>query len=107
MAQGLLTDRYIDGIPADSHVRADGRYFKESSITEKRIEQVKALNELAKQRCQSLAQMALAWVLRDGIVTSVFIGASKPQQILDDLGALKNTTFSSEELKIIDEISLR
>lgn len=107
LAQGLLTDRYIDGIPADSRVRADGRYFKESSITEKRIQQVKELNELAKQRGQSLAQMALAWVLRDGVVTSVLIGASKPQQILDNLGALKNTTFSTEELKRIDEISLR
>lgn len=107
LAQGLLTDRYIDGIPADSRVRADGRYFKESAITEKRIQQVKELNELAKQRGQSLAQMALAWVLRDGVVTSVLIGASKPQQILDNLGALKNTTFSTEELKRIDEISLR
>ena len=106
LAQGLLTDRYIDGIPADSRVKADGRYFKESAITAEKVEKVRKLNALAKERGQTLAQMALSWILRDGIVTSVLIGASKPQQILDDLGAIKNTAFTAEELKLIDAISL-
>lgn len=105
LAQGLLTDRYIDGIPSDSRVKADGRYFKESAITADKIEKVRKLNELAKERGQTLAQMALSWILRDGIVTSVLIGASKPQQILDDLGAVKNITFSEEELNQIDSIT--
>jgi len=106
LAQGLLTDRYIDGIPADSRAKADGRYFKESAITAEKVEKVRKLNALAKERGQTLAQMALSWILRDGIVTSVLIGASKPQQILDDLGAIKNTAFTAEELKLIDAISL-
>ena len=107
LAQGLLTNRYIDGIPADSRARADGRYFKEASITEEKLGKVRALNEMAQERGQSLAQMALSWVLRDGIVTSVLIGASKPEQILDNLGALKNTSFTAEELKRIDTISAK
>lgn len=107
LAQGLLTDRYIDGIPADSRARFDGRYFKESAITEEKLQKVRRLNDLAKERGQTLAQMALSWILRDGIVTSVLVGASKPQQILDDIGALQNTAFTAEELKRIDEISLR
>ena len=106
LAQGLLTDRYIDGIPADSRARFDGRYFKESAITEEKLQKVRQLNDLAKERGQTLAQMALSWILRDGIVTSVLVGASKPQQILDDIGALQNTAFTAEELKRIDEISL-
>ena len=106
LAQGLLTDRYIDGIPADSRVKADGRYFKESAITAEKVEKVRKLNELAKERGQTLAQMALSWILRDGIVTSVLIGASKPQQIRDDLGAIKHTAFTAEELKLIAALSL-
>lgn len=103
LAQGMLTNRYLKGIPADSRIKTDGRFLKEELLTGERLEQIRALNELADERGQSLAQMALAWVLRDGIVTSVLIGASRPEQILDNLGALKNTGFSDEELQKIDD----
>lgn len=106
LEQGLLTDRYLNGIPADSRIKKDGRYIQENALTPKRLSQIKQLNDLASKRGQSLAQMALAWILRDGIVTSVLIGASKPQQILDNLAAAKNTSFSSEELELIDKISM-
>lgn len=102
LAQGLLTDRYLNGIPKDSRVKTDGRFLNTNSITEERIEQIRKLNEIAKRRGQSLAEMALAWVLKDGVVTSVLIGASKPEQILMNLKAMKNTSFSEEELKTID-----
>ena len=104
LAQGLLTNRYLCGIPEDSRVRTSGQFLKESQITPDKIEKVRALNEIAAKRGQSLAQMALAWVLRDGIVTSVLVGASKPAQILDNLGAVKNTTFTEEELAAIDKV---
>ena len=106
LSQGLLTNRYLGGIPADSRIRTDGRFLKESSLTEHRLEQIRQLNELAAQRGQTLAEMALSWILRDGIVTSVLVGASKPAQILDNIGALKNTAFSDEELSLIDSISM-
>lgn len=104
LAQGLLTDRYLNGIPQDSRVRTDGRFLNEKAINPVVLEKVVALNELAKQRGQSLAQMALAWILRDGDITSVLIGASKPEQILDNLGMLQSAPFSEEERKKIDEI---
>ncbi|MBQ2709877.1 MAG: L-glyceraldehyde 3-phosphate reductase [Clostridia bacterium] len=104
LAQGLLTNRYLCGIPEDSRVRTSGQFLKESQITPDKIEKVRALNEIAAKRGQSLAQMALAWVLRDGIVTSVLVGASKPSQILDNLGAVKNTAFTEEELAAIDKV---
>lgn len=104
LAQGLLTDRYLNGIPEDSRVKKDGRYIKEAALSEDRLFQIRKLNELAAQRGQTLAEMALAWVLKDGVVTSVLIGASKPQQILDNIKAIQNTQFSEEELKMIDEI---
>lgn len=104
LAQGLLTDRYLNGIPEDSRVKKDGRYTKEAALSEDRLFQIRKLNELAAQRGQTLAEMALAWVLKDGVVTSVLIGASKPQQILDNIKAIQNTQFSEEELKMIDEI---
>lgn len=106
LAQGMLSDRYLSGIPADSRIRTDGRFLKESSLTPERLEQIRSLNGLASQRGQTLAQMALSWVLRDGIVTSVLVGASRPEQILDNLEALKNTTFTPDELAAIDRISL-
>lgn len=106
LAQGLLTDRYLNGIPEDSRVKRDGRFIKESALTEERLIQIQKLNALAAERGQTLAEMALAWVLRDGIVTSVLIGASKPSQILDNIKAIQNTQFSAEELKMIDEISV-
>ena len=105
LAQGLLTDRYLHGIPADSRIRTDGRFLKEASLTGERLSQIRALNQLAKDRDQTLAEMALGWVLRDGAVTSVLIGASKPAQILDNIKALKNTDFSEEELARIDAIT--
>lgn len=104
LAQGLLTNRYLDGIPADSRVRTDGRFLKENSINETTLKKVRALNEIAEERGQSLAQMALAWILRDGDITSVLIGASKPSQILDNVGMLSNTDFSAEDRTRIDEI---
>ena len=105
LAQGMLTDRYLNGIPVDSRIKTDGRFLKEETLTAERLEQIKKLNALAAERGQSLAEMALSWILRDGIVTSVLVGASKTSQILDNLGALKNTTFTEEEQRYIDEIS--
>lgn len=106
LAQGLLTDRYINGIPEDSRIRTDGRFLKENAVNEETIEKIKKLGALAKERGQSLAQMALAWILRDGDITSVLIGASRPSQILDNIGMIGNTSFSQEERKRIDEILL-
>lgn len=107
LEQGLLTDRYLHGIPEDSRVRRDGRFLREDAVTEEKLEKIRALNELAAERGQSLAQMALAWILRDGDVTSVLIGASKPAQILDNIGMLKNLSFTEGERERIDEIVLR
>ena len=104
LAQGLLTDRYLNGIPEDSRIRTDGRFLKENAISEETVEMVRKLNELAAARGQSLAQMALAWILRDKDITSVLIGASRPSQILDNIGMIKNTEFSQEERRRIDEI---
>ncbi len=106
LAQGMLTDRYLKGIPEDSRMKTDGRFLKEEALSEERLAQIRALNDLAASRGQSLAQMALAWVLRDGQVTSVLIGASRPSQILDNIGALTNTDFTEEELRQIDFISV-
>ena len=105
LAQGLLTNRYLNDIPEDSRIRTDGRFLKESVITEEKLAQIRALNEIAAARSQTLAEMALAWILRDGKVTSVLIGASKPQQILDNIAALNNTTFTADELEAIDKAS--
>ena len=105
LAQGMLTNRYLSGIPADSRIMTDGRFLKQSAVTPERLEQIRKLNEIANERGQTLAEMALAWVLKDGVVTSVLIGASKPSQILDNIKAINNTAFSAEELKRIDEIS--
>ena len=106
LAQGLLTDRYIKGIPSDSRVRTSGIFLKEANLTEEKLEKIRALNELAKVRGESLAQMALAWVLRREEVTSVLVGASKPSQILDNLGAMNSAPFTEEELALIDKIAL-
>lgn len=104
LAQGLLTDRYLHGIPEDSRVRTDGRFLKEAVIVEETLKKVRALNDLASQRGQTLAQMALSWILRDGDITSVLIGASKPSQILDNIGIVHATAFSDEERRKIEEI---
>lgn len=104
LAQGLLTDRYLNGVPSDSRIATDGRFLKTDNLTEKKLNAIRELNEMAKKREQSLAQMALAWVLKDGIVTSVLIGASKAEQVLDNIAAINNIKFSDEELKKIDKI---
>ncbi len=106
LAQGLLTDRYLHGIPSDSRIRTDGRFLQEKSLTEDKMKRIRMLNDLAAARGQTLAQMALAWVYSHSEVTSVLIGASKPEQILDNIGMLKNTSFTREELYMIDRISL-
>jgi len=105
LAQGMLTNRYLNGIPEDSRIRTDGRFLKEAALTEERVSQIRRLNALALERGQTLAEMALSWILRDGIVTSVLIGASRPAQILDNLGALKNISFTGEELEKINQIT--
>ena len=104
LAQGLLTDRYLNGIPENSRIRTDGRFLKEDAVNEETLKKVRALNELARERGQSLAQMALAWILRDGDITSVLIGASRPAQILDNVGMLHNMEFSQGERERIEEI---
>ena len=106
LAQGMLTDRYLNGIPCDSRVKKDGRFLKENALTKERIMQIEQLNALAEERGQSLAEMALAWVLKDHSVTSVLIGASKPSQILDNIRAIQNTSFCEEELEKIENIYL-
>lgn len=104
LAQGLLTDRYLKGIPDDSRIRTDGRFLKENMVDEETLSKVRALNEIAKDRGQTLAQMALSWILRDGDITSVLIGASKVSQILDNLGTVNAPAFSAEEREKIDAI---
>lgn len=104
LAQGLLTDRYLHGIPEDSRIRTDGRFLKENAVSEDTISKVRRLGEFAAERGQTLAQMALAWILRDGDITSVLIGASRPSQILDNIGMVRNTSFSEEERKKIEDI---
>ncbi len=104
LEQGLLTDRYLNGIPEDSRIRTDGRFLKEGQLTERKLNCIRSLNELANKRGQTLAEMALAWILKDDYVTSVIIGASKPSQISDNIKAIENTVFTDTELKEIDSI---
>lgn len=87
-------------------MRSSSIFLNENALTKQRLQQIRALNDIAAERGQTLAEMALAWILRDGVVTSVLIGASRPAQIIDNIGALKNTSFTEEELRRIDEISL-
>jgi L-glyceraldehyde 3-phosphate reductase len=104
LAQGLLTGRYLNGIPADARAARDPRFLKPEHITEEKVGQLRQLNAFAQARGQSLAQMALAWVLRQPAVTTALIGASKVSQIEDNLGALKNLNFTDTELVQIDKI---
>jgi len=106
LAQGLLTNRYLNGIPEDSRIMTDGRFLKKEVLTEERLQQIRNLNGIAAGRGQTLAEMALSWVLRDGIVTSVLVGASRPGQVLDDIRAIQNVEFSQEELAKIDSVIL-
>ena len=103
LAQGLLTDRYLHGIPEDSRI-ARGGYLKKADLTEDIIEKIRRLNEIAKQRGQSLAQMSLAWLLKNNLVTSVIVGASSVGQLADNLKALDNTHFSEEEILDIERL---
>jgi len=106
LAQGLLTNKYLNGIPENSRAtahRGNGA-IEEDAITPENIAKVKKLNEMALERGQTLAQMALSWVMKDKRISSVIIGASKPEQVIDSVGCLKNTSFSAEELKAINQI---
>lgn len=105
LAQGLLTDRYLNGIPEDSRVRTDGRFLDKAKV-EQDISKVRELKKLADKRGQSLAEMALAWLLKDEAITSVLIGASKAEQLLINIRAINSPGFSDEELKLIDKIAL-
>lgn len=103
LAQGLLTDRYLKGIPEDSRI-ARGGFLKKEQLTEKMLQNINSLNEIAGKRGQTLAEMALAWVLKDDSVTSVIVGASSVGQLEDNLKSIRNTTFTEEELKEIQSI---
>lgn len=106
LAQGLLTNKYLDGIPSDSRAgRHKSPFLTESSITEDKLSKIRALNDIAIHRGQTLAQMALAWVLRKGLVTSVLIGASKKEQVIENVRILEKLDFSEEELLAIDRIT--
>ena len=104
LAQGLLTNRYLQGIPSDSRVGKDGQFLKENDLSEDKLETILRLNKLAQDRQQTLAQMAIAWTLRNPVITSSLIGASKVSQIEDIVGVLNNLNFREEELQIIEEI---
>jgi L-glyceraldehyde 3-phosphate reductase len=104
LAQGLLTNKYLKGIPEDSRAHKPTGFLQENEITPEKIEKVKKLNELAVNRDQTLAQMALAWILRDKRITSVLVGASRPEQVTDSLQSFRNTWFSTEELEQIEAI---
>ncbi|SDG65887.1 L-glyceraldehyde 3-phosphate reductase [Pedobacter terrae] len=104
LAQGLLTDKYLHGIPSDSRVATSGIFLKESNITPEKLAVIAKLNDVAQSRGQKLAHMALSWILKDNRITTVLIGASKPEQITDSIKALDNIKFSDAEIKLIDEI---
>jgi L-glyceraldehyde 3-phosphate reductase len=104
LAQGLLTNKYLHGIPEDSRAAKSTGFLQASQVTEQRISQITRLNEIALQRGQTLAQMALAWLLKDNRITSVLIGASRAEQLADSLKCLDNIVFSTEELGKIEEI---
>jgi L-glyceraldehyde 3-phosphate reductase len=105
LAQGMLTDKYLNGVPGDSRAAA-AQSFDPKFLTPETIGRVRALNEIAGRRGQSLAQMALAWVLRDRRVTSALIGASRPEQVIDAVGALDRLEFTADELKEIDRYAV-
>lgn len=104
LEQGLLTDKYLKGIPADSRAAKDGRYLKPEQIAPEKLQMISQLNTIAQKRGQSLAQMAIAWLLKDPRITSVLIGVSKPEQLDDNVAAVKNSSFTSEELAEIEKI---
>lgn len=105
LAQGLLTDRYLNGIPEDSRIGKNTPFLRKEALTEGRISNITELNKIAESRGQTLAQMALSWILKDDAITSVLIGASKPSQITDCIKCIEKTSFTAEELKQIDKLS--
>ena len=104
LAHGLLTNKYLHGIPEDSRIRTDGRFLHEDALSESRLAQIRALNDIAENRGQTLAQMALSWVLRDGEVTSVLIGASRASQITENTKIVEASAFTSDELSAIEAV---
>ncbi|WP_113922018.1 L-glyceraldehyde 3-phosphate reductase [Cognataquiflexum aquatile] len=104
LEQGILTDKYLKGIPEDSRIAKDGRYLKKDQVSEAVINKVRELNKIALGRGQSLAQMAIAWLLKDPRITTVLVGVSKPEQLAENVNAVKNLVFSSEELNKIEKI---
>lgn len=104
LAQGLLTDRYLNGVPKNSRVDKGNQFLTKDHLTEETLGKIRALNNLAETRGQSLAQMAVAWLLRNDTVTSVLVGASSPEQLLNNIGGIKNVVFSNEELNQINAI---
>lgn len=107
LAQGTLSEKYLNGVPEDSRIKRDGRFLQADILTDKKLVQIRALDEVAKERNQTLPQMALSWILKDRDVTSVLIGASKPEQIAENVKIGGHTDFTEDELNRIDEISLR
>lgn len=105
LAQGLLTDKYLHGIPQDSRIAKDHRFLRESALTPERLAQIERLNQIAADRGQTLAQMALSWILKDDEVCSVLIGASRPEQILENISIVEHTDFTEDELRSIEEVS--
>ena len=105
LAQGLLTEKYLKGIPEDSRIRRDGRFLHAEQLTPEKISQISKLNDIAHARGQTLAQMALSWVMKDNAITSMLIGASKPSQIEENLGIIHKTDFTATELAEIERIS--
>ena len=104
LAQGMLTDKYLNGIPDNSRAAKSTGHLQREQVTEEKINKVRQLNDLAKQRGQTLAEMAIAWLLKDDRVTSVLVGASSVAQLTDNLKALQNKVFSTEELQAIESI---
>ncbi|HYF31570.1 MAG TPA: L-glyceraldehyde 3-phosphate reductase [Chitinophagaceae bacterium] len=104
LAQGLLTNKYLHGIPKDSRAAKSHGFLQEKEVTEDKLKKIRQLNELAKERGQTLAQFALSWILKDKRITSVLIGASRPEQIEDSLQCLKNTDFTADELQRIEQV---
>jgi L-glyceraldehyde 3-phosphate reductase len=104
LEQGLLTDKYLKGIPADSRAAKDGRYLKPDQIAPEKVALIQRLHEVALRRGQTLAQLAIAWLLKDPRISSVLVGVSRPEQLDDNVAAVRNTTFSAEELQEIEGI---
>lgn len=104
LAQGMLTDRYLNGIPSDSRVVTDGRFLKAEQLSEEKVMQIRALNAIARERGESLARMALKWVLKDDAVTSVLVGASRKEQLVENIKVIESAGFTEEELQKIDGI---